>query len=151
MGRYNAPSALRKRQILSSSDGFAATPGPWLELGRWIAAGGTPLWPQEERQVELVGATEGQRHLNLRDCAGTDGYWHGDGLGQPGVHREQIPTWGQILEYGFRTGAVFLGYWWWVIPPGLLIVLTAVTFMFLAQGLEPVVDPRLRGRRSWHF
>ncbi len=68
------------------------------------------------------------------------------GLGDP-----SIPTWGQILEYGFRTGAVFLGYWWWVIPPGLLIVLTAVTFMFLALGLEPVVDPRLRGRRSWHF
>lgn len=68
------------------------------------------------------------------------------GLGDP-----SIPTWGQILEYGFRTGAVFLGYWWWVIPPGLLIVITAVTFMFLALGLEPVVDPRLRGRRSWHF
>jgi peptide/nickel transport system permease protein len=68
------------------------------------------------------------------------------GLGDP-----TIPTWGQILEYGFRTGAVFLGYWWWVIPPGLLIVLTAVTFMFLALGLEPIVDPRLKGRRSWHF
>ena len=68
------------------------------------------------------------------------------GLGDPA-----IPTWGQILEYGFRTGAVFLGYWWWVVPPGLLIVVTAVTFMFLALGLEPVMDPRLRGRRSWHF
>ena len=68
------------------------------------------------------------------------------GLGDP-----RIPTWGQILEYGFRTGAVFLGYWWWVVPPGLLIVITAMTFMFLALGLEPVVDPRLRGRRSWHF
>ena len=68
------------------------------------------------------------------------------GLGDP-----SIPTWGQILEYGFRTGAVFLGYWWWVIPPGLMIVLTAVTFMFLALGLEPIVDPRLKRRRSWHF
>ena len=68
------------------------------------------------------------------------------GLGDP-----SIPTWGQILEYGFRTGAVFLGYWWWVIPPGVLIIITAVTFMFLALGLEPVVDPRLRGKRSWHF
>ncbi len=68
------------------------------------------------------------------------------GLGDP-----SIPTWGQILEYGFRTGAVFLGYWWWIVPPGVLIVITAVTFMFLALGLEPVVDPRLRGRRSWHF
>jgi len=66
------------------------------------------------------------------------------GLGDP-----SLPTWGQILEYGFRTGAVYLGYWWWVIPPGLAIVITAVTFMFLALGLEPVVDPRLRGRRLW--
>jgi peptide/nickel transport system permease protein len=68
------------------------------------------------------------------------------GLGDP-----SLPTWGQILEQGFRTGAVFLGYWWWVIPPGLAIVVTAVTFMFLALGMEPVVDPRLKGRRSWRF
>jgi peptide/nickel transport system permease protein len=61
------------------------------------------------------------------------------GLGDP-----SLPTWGQILEHGFRTGAVFLGYWWWVIPPGLAIVVTAVTFMLLALGMERVVNPRLR-------
>jgi len=61
------------------------------------------------------------------------------GLGDP-----TLPTWGQILEDGFRTGAVFLGYWWWVIAPGLLIVLTSLTFMLLALALEPVVNPRLR-------
>ena len=63
------------------------------------------------------------------------------GLGDP-----SIPTWGQILEQGFRTGAVYVGYWWWVLPPGLLIILTAVTFALLALALEPVVNPRLRGR-----
>jgi peptide/nickel transport system permease protein len=61
------------------------------------------------------------------------------GLGDP-----SLPTWGQILEDGFRTGAVFLGYWWWVVAPGLLIVLTAVTFMLLALAMEPVVNPKLR-------
>ena len=61
------------------------------------------------------------------------------GLGDP-----SLPTWGQILELGFRTGAVFLGYWWWVVSPGVLIVITAVTFMLLALGMEPVVNPRLR-------
>jgi peptide/nickel transport system permease protein len=64
------------------------------------------------------------------------------GLGDP-----TLPTWGQILERGFQTGAIFLGYWWWVIPPGLLIVVTALCFVFIAQGLEPVVNPRLRRRR----
>jgi len=61
------------------------------------------------------------------------------GLGDP-----SIPTWGQILESGFRTGAVYLGYWWWVMPPGLLIVFTAMTFVLLTLGLEPVINPRLR-------
>lgn len=61
------------------------------------------------------------------------------GLGDPA-----IPTWGQILEHGFRTGAVYVGYWWWILPPGLLVVLTALTFMLLSLGLERVVNPRLR-------
>ena len=60
------------------------------------------------------------------------------GLGDP-----SLPTWGQILEMGFRTGAVYLGYWWWVVPPGILIVITALTFMFLAMGMEAVINPRL--------
>lgn len=64
------------------------------------------------------------------------------GLGDPSV-----PTWGQILEYGFKNGAVYLGYWWWIIPPGVLIIFTAITFVFLALGMEPVVNPRLRRRR----
>ena len=61
------------------------------------------------------------------------------GLGDP-----SIPTWGQMLEAGFRTGALYVGYWWWVLPPGILIVITALAFMLLALALEPVVDPRLR-------
>jgi peptide/nickel transport system permease protein len=61
------------------------------------------------------------------------------GLGDP-----SLPTWGQILESGFRTGAVYVGYWWWVLPPGLLVVLAAMTFVLLALGIEPVVNPRLR-------
>jgi len=61
------------------------------------------------------------------------------GLGDP-----SLPTWGQVLEDGFRTGAVFLGYWWWVVSPGLLIVITAVTFMLLALAMETIVNPKLR-------
>jgi peptide/nickel transport system permease protein len=61
------------------------------------------------------------------------------GLGDP-----SIPTWGQMLEAGFRTGALYVGYWWWVLPPGLLVVITAIAFMLLALALEPIFDPRLR-------
>lgn len=61
-----------------------------------------------------------------------------------GLGDVSMPTWGQILEYGFKNGAVFLGYWWWILPPGLFIVYSAVTFVFIALGMEPVVNPRLR-------
>ncbi|HET8523123.1 MAG TPA: ABC transporter permease [Thermomicrobiales bacterium] len=61
------------------------------------------------------------------------------GLGDP-----SIPTWGQMLEQGFQTGALYVGYWWWVVPPGVAIVFTALAFMLLALAMEPVVDPRLR-------
>jgi peptide/nickel transport system permease protein len=61
------------------------------------------------------------------------------GLGDPSV-----PTWGQMLEAGFQTGALYVGYWWWVIPPGLAIIFTALAFMLLALAMESIVDPRLR-------
>ena len=66
------------------------------------------------------------------------------GLSFLGLGDTSIPTWGQILDQGFRTGAVYIGYWWWVIPPGILIVMTALTFVLIALGMEKVVDPRLR-------
>jgi ABC-type dipeptide/oligopeptide/nickel transport system permease subunit len=31
-----------------------------------------------------------------------------------------------------------------VIPPGVLIIVTAMAFMLLALGMEQVLDPRLR-------
>ena len=61
------------------------------------------------------------------------------GLGDP-----SIPTWGQILENGFRTGGVYIGYWWWILPPGILIVLTAMIFVFIAIAFEPIVNPKIK-------
>jgi len=64
------------------------------------------------------------------------------GLGDP-----SLPSWGQMLDYSFRSGGVNIGLWWWIIPPGVLIVLTGLTFVLLALGIEPVVSPRLRRMR----
>ncbi len=63
------------------------------------------------------------------------------GLGDP-----NIPTWGKIIEESFRAGAALNGWWWWVLPPGLLIMLAAITFVFIALGLEPIVNPKLQER-----
>lgn len=61
-----------------------------------------------------------------------------------GLSDPAIPTWGQVLQSAYVNHAMYLGQWWWVVPPGVLIMYAAITFVFLAQGLEPVVEPRLR-------
>lgn len=53
------------------------------------------------------------------------------GLGDP-----SFPTWGQILHDASTHGAVTRGLWWWVIPPGLMITLTGLAFVFIGNSLD---------------
>ena len=61
------------------------------------------------------------------------------GLGDP-----SLPTWGAMLKEGFQTGAINLGYWWWVLPPGLAIVITSLTGALVFYPLEEYAEPRLK-------
>jgi len=63
------------------------------------------------------------------------------GLGDP-----NLPSWGKIIEESFRGSSLQLGMWWWFLPPGLLIMLAAITFVFIALALEPIVNPKLKSR-----
>lgn len=53
-----------------------------------------------------------------------------------------LPTWGRILADA-RAEAK-LNLWWWIIPPGLLISITSLTFVLLGMAIERIVEPRLR-------
>ncbi|BEP17735.1 ABC transporter permease [Pyrofollis japonicus] len=62
--------------------------------------------------------------------------------------RHGLPTWGAILsdaEAYVRSGGSY-AVWWWILPPGILIGITSVAFVFLGLALETVVEPRLRRR-----
>jgi ABC-type dipeptide/oligopeptide/nickel transport system permease subunit len=54
------------------------------------------------------------------------------------------PTWGLILASAREYGRI--DQWWWIMPPGLLIAITAFTFVLLGMALERIVEPRLRTR-----
>lgn len=60
------------------------------------------------------------------------------GFGDP-----SLTSWGQILHASFLSGAVRTA-WWWVIPPGLAIVLLVTSVFMITTGLEDVNNPRLR-------
>ena len=53
------------------------------------------------------------------------------GLGDP-----SFPTWGQILHDASTHGAVTRGLWWWVIPPGIMITITGLAFVFVGNSLN---------------
>jgi peptide/nickel transport system permease protein len=61
------------------------------------------------------------------------------GLGDP-----SFPTWGQILHDASIHGAAARGLWWWVVPPGLMIAITGLAFVFIGNALDTIVNPRLK-------
>ena len=61
------------------------------------------------------------------------------GLGDP-----TSMSWGRIIEEAFQSGAMSNGYWWWIIPPGVCVILVTLSFTFIGYALEETLDPRLR-------
>lgn len=61
------------------------------------------------------------------------------GLGDP-----SLISWGKMLQNAFSSGATSLGYWWVLIPPGLLITLLVLSFTLVGNALTDVIDPRRR-------
>jgi peptide/nickel transport system permease protein len=63
------------------------------------------------------------------------------GLGDP-----TKPSWGTMLKIALDSGAATGGYWWFVLPPGVAIVLVVLCFTLVGRALEAVVNPTLRSR-----
>lgn len=53
-------------------------------------------------------------------------------------------TWGRILNEAQASMATINGYWWWVIPPGLMIMVTGMTFILIGYALDTILNPRLK-------
>jgi len=61
------------------------------------------------------------------------------GLGDP-----SLPTWGKVIDDSFRAGALYKGYYYWVLEPAFMLILTAFAFSFLGFALDKIVNPKLR-------
>lgn len=61
------------------------------------------------------------------------------GMGDP-----TMKSWGSILYYAnSRSGFLTEAWAWWIIPPGVCIVLVVLAFSFIGYYLEEKVNPRL--------
>ncbi len=70
------------------------------------------------------------------------------GLEFLGLGRSTDISWGTMLYWAQNNDALFLGAWWWVVPPGLCIALLAAALTLVNFGIDEVANPRLRNERS---
>ncbi len=61
------------------------------------------------------------------------------GLGDP-----VLPTWGKMIDDANRNGALFRGYYYWILEPTTLLMITGLGFAMLGFALDRVFNPRLR-------
>ncbi len=57
-------------------------------------------------------------------------------------------SWGTMLHYGWVNGAAGLPAWWYIMPPGIAIVLVVLAFTFIGTAYDEVLDPKLRKRED---
>jgi peptide/nickel transport system permease protein len=62
------------------------------------------------------------------------------GLGDP-----VLPTWGKLLHDAQSNSALYHGYYYWVLAPAVMLMLTGLGFAMLGFALDRVFNPRLRG------
>jgi peptide/nickel transport system permease protein len=62
------------------------------------------------------------------------------GLGDP-----VLPTWGKVIDDANSNGALFNGYYYWVLQPAALLIFTGLGFAMLGFALDRIFNPRLRG------
>ena len=55
-------------------------------------------------------------------------------------------SWGTILEFAFHAGAAGAGDWWWLLAPGICIVLVVLAFTMCGFALDEILNPKLRER-----
>jgi peptide/nickel transport system permease protein len=51
---------------------------------------------------------------------------------------------GLMMNYAFISGSLMVGYWWWFIPPGLVITVLVGALYITNVGLDEIFNPKLR-------
>jgi len=61
------------------------------------------------------------------------------GLGDP-----TQKSWGTMIYWAQRSGAITSGAWWWITAPGVMITISVLGFALIGYALEEYFNPKLR-------
>lgn len=113
---------------------------PYLERARALGAG---HWHQMTRHVlpNVMPLVLASTTLEVASAILAEATLSFLGLGDP----TRI-SWGTMLSRAYGSGAVTAGSWWYLLPPGVAILLVVLAFTLCGRALEAVLNPKLRGR-----
>ena len=113
---------------------------PFLERARVLGAG---HWHQMSRHVlpNVMPMVFANTTLTVAIAILTETTLSFLGLGDP-----LRVSWGSMLDQAFEAGAITTGAWWYIIPPGVCVILVVLSFTLVGRALEEIFNPRLRER-----
>lgn len=126
--------------MLIRSQTLSVKERPYVERARVLGAG---RWHQMSRHVlpNVMPMVFANTTLTVALAILAETTLSFLGLGDP----TRI-SWGSMLEDAFDVGAMTTGAWWYIVPPGICVVLVVLAFTLVGQALEEVFNPRLRER-----
>ncbi len=126
--------------LLIRSQTLSIKERPYLERARVLGAG---RWHQMTRHVlpNVTPMVFANTTLTVAVAILSETTLSFLGLGDP----TRI-SWGSMLEAAFASGAMTTGAWWFIVPPGICVVLVVLSFTLIGQALEEIFNPRLRSR-----
>jgi peptide/nickel transport system permease protein len=126
--------------LLIRSQTLSIKERPYIERARMLGAG---RWHQMTRHVlpNVMPMVFANTTLTVAVAILSETTLSFLGLGDP-----SRVSWGSMLEGAFGVGAMTTGSWWYIVPPGICVVLVVLAFTLIGQALEEVFNPRLRSR-----
>ena len=113
---------------------------PYLERAKALGAG---HWHQMTRHVlpNVMPLVLASTTLEVASAVLAEATLSFLGLGDPAR-----VSWGSMLSRANSSGAITYGAWWYLLTPGLAILVVVLCFTLCGRALEAVFNPRLRGR-----
>ncbi len=126
--------------LLIRSQTLSIKERPYMERARALGAGG---WHQMARHIlpNVMPMVFANTTLTVAGAILAETTLSFLGFGDP-----TRVSWGTMLDSAFSNGALSLGAWWFLFPPGICVVLVVLSFTLVGQALEEIFNPRLRGR-----
>lgn len=111
---------------------------PYLERARALGAG---HWHQITRHIlpNVMPLVLASTTLEVASAVLAEASLSFLGFGDP-----SSVSWGRMLSLASSSGAVTYGAWWYLLPPGVAILVVVLCFTLCGRALEAVLNPRLR-------